>query len=133
MIRIVNAATLMLGGVLCLTGTCLIGTHASAAPPIPLNFALGSYGVMANGHVTPGEPLQTYTFNANAGQQMIVTFVGAGPMRGQVQCLGGGDGPYYGAGNTFTIPATGLCQVIVGANTMAETWTGGFTLAVLVR
>jgi hypothetical protein len=128
MARILNAATLMLGGTL-----CFIGTHASAAPPIPLNFALGSYGVLANGQLAPGEPLQTYTFNANAGQTMIVTFTGAGPMRGQVQCLGGGDGPYYGTGNTFTIPATGECQIIVGANTMAENWTGGFTLAVLVN
>jgi hypothetical protein len=128
MIRIVNAATMMLGGAL-----CFIGTHASAAPPIPLHFAPGSYGVMANGHVSTSEPHEVYTFNANAGQTMIVTFVGAGPMRGQVQCLGGGDGPYYGTGNTFTIPATGECQITVGANTMAETWTGGFTLAVLVK
>jgi hypothetical protein len=128
MIRIVNAATLMLGGVL-----CLVGTHANAAPPIPLHFPPGSYGVTANGHVSVSEPLQVYALDANGGQQMIITFVGAGPMRGSVQCLGGGDGPYYGAGNTFTIPATGECQITVGANTMAENWTGGFTLAVLVR
>ena len=64
---------------------------------------------------------------------MIITFTGAGPMRGQVQCVGGGDGPYYGTGNTFSIPATGECQITVGANTMADNWTGGFTLAILVN
>ncbi len=123
------------------TATCLIpsvilgliATHANAAPSIRLHFATGSYGVMANGHVTASEPQQVYTFDANAGQTMIITFTGAGPMRGQVQCQGGGDGPYYGTGNTFSIPATGECRITVGANTMAENWTGGFTVAILVN
>jgi hypothetical protein len=110
-----------------------IATHADAAPPIPLHFALGSYGVMANGHVTTSERYQVYTLDANAQQTIIITFTGNGPMRGQVQCLGGGDGPYYGTGNAFTIPATGECRITVGANPMAESWTGGFTLAVLVN
>ncbi len=98
-----------------------------------LRFAPGSYGAMANGRATATEPQHTFTFNANAGQTLIITFTGAGPMRGQVQCLGGGDGPYYGGGNSFKVPATGECQIRVGANPMAETWTGGFTLAVLAN
>ena len=129
MIKPVTAICLIMSAI----ASGLIATHANAAPPIRLHFAPGSYGVMANGRVTASEPHQVYTFDANAGQTMIITFTGAGPMRGQVQCLGGGDGPYYGTGNTFSIPGTGECQIIVGANTMADNWTGGFTLAILVN
>jgi hypothetical protein len=129
MIKPVTAICLIMSAIV----SGLIATHANAAPPIRLHFAPGSYGVMANGRVTASEPYQVYTFDANAGQTMIITFTGAGPMRGQVQCLGGGDGPYYGTGNTFSIPGTGECQITVGANTMADNWTGGFTLAILVN
>ena len=98
-----------------------------------LHFAPGSYGALGNGRATLSEPQQTFTFNAKAGQTLTITFTGAGPMRGQVQCIGGGDGPYYGGGDSFKVPATGECRISVGANTMAETWTGGFTLAVLAK
>ena len=99
----------------------------------PLHFAPGSYGAIANGRATATEPQQTFTFNANAGQTLIITFTGAGSMRGQVQCLGGSDGPYYGGGDSFKVPATGECRIRVGANPMAEQWTGDFTLAVLAK
>jgi hypothetical protein len=99
----------------------------------PLHFATGSYGALGNGRATLTEPRQTFTFNANAGQTLIITFTGAGPMRGEVQCVGGGDGPYYGGGDSFNVPATGECRITVGANPMAEQWTGGFTLAVLAN
>jgi hypothetical protein len=99
----------------------------------PLHFATGSYGALANGRATATEPLQPFTFNANAGQTLIITFTGAGPMRGDVQCVGGGDGPYYGGGDLFKVPATGECRITVGANPMAQRWTGGFTLAVLAN
>lgn len=112
----------------------LFGAQAQAAPPIPLNFAPGSYGALAQGQVTKNEFQQSYKFDANAGQVLIITFTGAGPMRGQVQCQGGvGDGPYYGGGNSITVKTAGECIVTVGANTMAEQWTGGFTLAVLAH
>ena len=62
-----------------------------------------------------------------------ITFAGAGTMRGSVQCQGGvADGPYYGTGNSITIKVSGECDISAGANTMAEPWTGNFTLAVLV-
>ena len=99
----------------------------------PLHFAPGSYGAIANGRATATEPQQNFTFNANAGQTLIITFTGAGSMRGQVQCLGGSDGPYYGGGDSFKVPATGECRIRVGANPMAEQWTGDFTLAVLAK
>jgi hypothetical protein len=110
----------------------LLAAQAQAAPPIPLQFAPGSYGALAQGQVTKTEFQQSYTFDANAGQVLTITFAGAGAMRGQVQCQGGvGDGPYYGSGNSITVKTSGECIVTVGANTMAEQWTGGFTLAVL--
>jgi hypothetical protein len=112
----------------------LIATHADAAPPIPIEFAPGSYGAVANGRVGPGNWLQTYKLDVAAGQVMILTFAGAvGPMRGEVQCQGGvGGGPYYGGGDSITITTAGECDITVGGNTMSEPQPGGFTLAVLV-
>jgi hypothetical protein len=109
-------------------------THANAASPIPIQFAPGSYGAVANGKVTATNFLETYKLDVAAGQVMILTFAGAGPMRGEVQCQGGvGGGPYYGAGDSITLTTAGECVITVGANTMADPkWTGGFTLAVLV-
>jgi hypothetical protein len=122
------ATGLVLGG-----ASIALGGQANAAPPITLTFAKGSYGVMAQGHVTPSEPQQVYKLAVDAGQVMTITFAGAGPMRGSVQCQGGvGDGPYEGTGNSITIKKSGDCEISVGANTMANQWTGGFTLAVLV-
>jgi len=111
----------------------LMTAHANAAPPIPIEFAPGSYGAVAQGHVTMSEPQQTFKLDVNAGQVMIITFAGAGTMRGSVQCQGGvADGPYYGTGNSVTITTSGACSISAGANTMAEPWSGNFTLAVLV-
>lgn len=108
------------------------GAQADAASPIILKFAKGSYGVMAQGHVTPHAPQQVYRVNVDAGQVMTITFAGAGPMRGSVSCRGGvGDGPYYGTGNSIAVKVSGNCDISVGANTMANEWTGDFTLAVL--
>jgi hypothetical protein len=114
-------------------GLALMTVRVSAAPPITIEFALGSYGAVAQGHVTMSEPQQTFRLDVMAGQIMIITFAGAGTMRGSVQCAGGvGDGPYYGTGNSISITTTGECVISAGANTMAEPWTGNFTLAVLV-
>jgi len=122
-----TAMSLVLGGAV----ACL-GSQADAASPIVLNFAKGSYGVMAQGHVTPGAPQQVFRINVDAGQIITITFAGAGPMRGSVSCQGGvGDGPYYGSGNSITAKVSGPCDISVGANTMANDWTGDFTLAVL--
>jgi hypothetical protein len=118
---------LFLGGAL----ACL-GFHVNAASPIVLKFAKGSYGVMAQGHVTQSAPQQIFQVNVDAGQVVTITFAGAGPMRGSVACQGGvGDGPYYGTGNSITVKVSGDCDISVGANTMANDWTGDFTLAVL--
>jgi hypothetical protein len=104
------------------------------ANPISLHFAPGSYGAIAQGHVTPGAWLQAFTLNVRAGQTMIVTFTGAGAMRGEISGPGGGGGPFYGGGDSFVFPASGTFTLEVGANTMAGSpWTGGFTLAVLVN
>jgi hypothetical protein len=111
----------------------LLATQARAAPPIPIDFATGSYGAVAQGQVTMGNPLTTYRIDVAAGQVMILTFAGAGTMRGSVQCQGGvGGGPYNGSGDSIAITTSGPCDLTVGANTMAEPWSGGFTLAVLV-
>jgi hypothetical protein len=49
-----------------------------------------------------------------------------------VTCQGGvGDGPYYGTGNSITVKVSGNCDISAGANTMANDWTGDFTIAVL--
>jgi len=111
----------------------LFNSQVQAASPITLKFARGSYGVMAQGHVTPSTPQQVYRVDVEAGQMMILTFAGAGPMRGSVVCQGGlADGPFYGTGNSINIKVSGNCDIQVGANTMANEWTGDFTLAVLV-
>jgi hypothetical protein len=119
---------------LALAGTlALLSSGVEAAAPITLTFAKGSYGVLAQGHVTPSQPQQVFKLDVAAGQAMTITFAGAGPMRGSVQCQGGvADGPYVGTGNSITIKQSGDCEISVGANTMANTWTGDFTLAVLV-
>lgn len=121
-------ASFVLGGAL-----AVLSAQANAASPITLKFAKGSYGVMAQGRVTPSEPQQIYQLDVEAGQVMTITFAGGGPMRGSVKCQGGvGDGPYTGGGNSITIKQSGNCEISVGANTMANEWSGGFTLAVLV-
>lgn len=103
---------------------------ARAQSPIPVQFAPGSFGAIANGQVTMKAPMQTYSLDVSAGQMMIFTFAGGGPMRASVQCQGGvGGGPYYGTGDSITITTSGACTVTVGANTMAAPWTGGFTVA----
>lgn len=123
--------TLMNLSLACALG-CL-GSQADAASPIVLKFAKGSYGVMAQGHVTASAPQQVFQVDVDAGQVMTITFAGAGPMRGSVTCQGGvGDGPYYGTGNSITIKVSGNCDISAGANTMANNWTGDFTIAVLV-
>ncbi len=128
MIRSFILTSLILG----VAPACL-GSRAEAASPIILKFARGSYGVMVQGHVTPHAPQQVYRVDVDAGQVMTITFAGGGPMRGSVACQGGvGDGPYAGTGNSITIKVSGNCDISVGANTMANEWTGGFTLAVLV-
>jgi hypothetical protein len=107
----------------------------SGSAPTPIQFAPGSYGAVANGNVTSTVFQQSFSLNVRAGQVMIITFTGAGPMRGGVSAPAGqaGDGPYYGTGNSYTIPADGIYTVYCGADTMAGSpWTGGFTLAVLV-
>jgi hypothetical protein len=119
--------SLFLGGAL-----AGLGSQADAASPIILKFAKGSYGVMAQGHVTASEPQQVFRVNVDAGQVVTITFAGAGPMRGSVTCQGGvGDGPYYGTGNSITVKVSGNCDISAGANTMANNWTGDFTIAVL--
>jgi hypothetical protein len=107
----------------------------SGSTPTPIHFAPGSYGAVVNGYVSEEVFQQDFVLEVSAGQTMIITFTGAGPMRGGVSGPGGvgGDGPYYGTGNTFAIPTSGLWTVYAGVNTMAGApWTGGFTLAVLV-
>jgi hypothetical protein len=128
MVRRSTLLSLALSGAL----ACLC-SQADAASPIVLKFAKGSYGVMAQGHVTASAPQQVFRVDVEAGQVMIITFAGAGTMRGSVACQGGvGDGPYDGTGNSITIKVSGNCDISVGANTMASEWTGDFTLAVLV-
>lgn len=127
MIRHSTLMSLVLG-----TALACFGVQAAAASPITLKFAKGSYGVLAQGHVTPHAPQQVYRVDVDAGQVLTITFAGAGPMRGSVTCQGGvGDGPYYGTGNSITVKVSGNCDISVGANTMANEWTGDFTLAVL--
>jgi hypothetical protein len=110
-------------------------TGMSGSAPIQIEFAPGSYGTTIDGEVTATVFQQSYAMQVSAGQVMIITFTGAGPMRGGVTAPAGqsGDGPYYGTGNTYTAPVNGVYIVYCGANTMAGApWTGGFTLAVLV-
>ena len=107
----------------------------SGSAPTPIQFARGSYGAVANGHVSSTVFQHSFSLDVRVGQVMIITFTGAGPMRGGVNAPAGqsGDGPYYGTGNSYTVPADGIYTVYCGADTMAgNPWTGGFTLAVLV-
>ena len=112
----------------------ILAAGGANAVSIPLHFDAGSYGTLVNGKVEPGKPVTSYSADFGAGQVITVTFTGAGPMRGSIECPGGvGDGPWYGTGNSITTKVAGVCTITVGANTMATDWTGGFTMAVLAR
>ncbi len=112
---------------------CRPGT--SAACPITLSFARGSYGVMIDGVLTRTPDTRYYAISARAGQRMTITFTGLGALRGGITFpAGGGDGPFTGEGNVITLPSTGTYIVYLSQNTMAgDPWRGGFTLSVLVR
>jgi len=107
----------------------------SADCPIPLRFTRGSYGVLVSGTLTRIPDQRFYSIRARAGQRMTITFTGLAAMRGGINFPGGsGDGPFYGEGNSITLPTTGVYVLYVGQNTMAgDPWRGPFTLAVLVR
>lgn len=112
---------------------CRPGTSQSC--PIPLRFARGSYGAMADGVLTQMPDARYYSINARAGQRMIITFTGLGAMRGGITYpAGGGDGPFDGQGTVITLPSNGTYIIYLGQNTMAgDPWRGGYTLSVLVR
>lgn len=103
-----------------------------SAEPIPLRFPAGSYGVMVSGKLTLDKTNSEYSFDSVAGRRVIISFGGAGPLKGGVSCDGVRDGPYDGSGNTFIVPSDGRCIVQLWQNRMERHWTGGFTLSVLV-
>ncbi len=114
---------------------CPRGPGTDASCPIRVQFAAGTYGTTVHGRLTLAPDHRYYVVRARAGQRMILSFVGAGAMRGGVSFPdGSGDGPFNGEGDVIILPATGDYIVYVGQNTMAgPIWTGRFSLSILIR
>lgn len=114
---------------------CLRGPGTDASCPIRVQFAAGTYGTTVHGRLTLAPDQRYYVVRARAGQRMILSFVGAGAMRGGISFPdGSGDGPFYGEGDVIILPTTGDYIVYVGQNTMAgPIWTGRFSLSMLIR
>ncbi len=100
--------------------------------PTPLKMERGAYGVAVTGHLTQQNYRATYALDVDAGQTVIVSFVGAHDMTGEISCGDTGDGPWGGTGNSYTVKQSETCYISVGANTRSgDPWNGNFTLAVL--
>ncbi len=112
---------------------CVLGS--SAACPIRISLARGTYGTTVHGRLTQVPQQKFYAFRARAGQSLTIAFAGAGAMRGGINFPGGsGDGPFNGDGVTIALPTSGDYIIYLGQNTMAgEIWTGGYSLGVMVR
>ena len=114
---------------------CPRGPGTDASCPIRVQFAAGTYGTTVHGRLTLAPDQRYYVVRARAGQRMILSFVGAGAMRGGISFPdGSGDGPFNGEGDAITLPTTGDYIIYVGQNTMAGSiWTGRFSLSILIR
>ncbi len=74
---------------------CPRGPGTDASCPIRVQFAAGTYGTTVHGRLTLAPDHRYYVVRARAGQRMILSFVGAGAMRGGVSFPdGSGDGPF---------------------------------------
>jgi hypothetical protein len=84
--------------------------------------------------ITQSHYQRVYALAVRAKQTIAVSFAGARDMRGSISCGDGGDGPWYGLGNSYTVKTGGTCLIRVGANPQSgEPWDGGFTLAIIVK
>ena len=114
---------------------CAVGQQdAWGVCPTELKMARGSYGLIVDGAITPSHYAVTYALTVKADQTLTMSFAGAHEMTGEIRCGRDVDGPYSGTGNSFTVKQAHTCFISVGANTHAnEPWTGGFTLALIIK
>ena len=114
-----------------------------AKSPIPIKFKAGSYGGIVDGVVAHVDDAQPFTLTAEAGQQLTFICGGGGlngaPPGDPLQILltdPNGNGLPQGnplhSGDTVTLPVSGAYTIVVCLDNMEESWSGTFTLCVLV-
>jgi hypothetical protein len=114
-----------------------------AKSPIPIKFKAGSFGGIADGVVAHVGDAQPFTFTAEAGQLLTFIYGGGGP-NGQppgdpltaLLTDPNGNGVPPGnplqSGDTVTLPVSGAYTIVVGLDNMEESWSGTFTICLLV-
>ncbi|MDV3003018.1 MAG: hypothetical protein N5P05_004673 (plasmid) [Chroococcopsis gigantea SAG 12.99] len=103
--------------------------------PLPITVRRGSFGALIDDRLTEAPQVRYYSLHAKRGQRLTITFAGSGALRGGITFpAGGGDGPFYGDGNTIELPLTGNYIIYVGQNTMSgEPWVGTFSIALIIK
>jgi hypothetical protein len=103
--------------------------------PLPITVRRGSFSALIDDCLTEAPQVRYYSLQAKRGQRLTITFAGSGALRGGITFPGGGgDGPFYGDGNTIELPQTGNYIIYLGQNTMSgEPWVGSFSIAIIIK
>lgn len=103
--------------------------------PLPITIKRNSFGALIDDRLTKAPEVRYYSLQAKRGQRLTLSFAGAGALRGGITFPdGGGDGPFYGDGNTIELPQTGNYIIYVGQNTMSgEPWVGTVSIAIIIK
>lgn len=115
---------------------CTDATRGSSENcPRPVKIVPGFYGTSIDDRLTATSETRYYSLNANAGQQLILSFAGDGPLQTEISFPGGGrNGPLDNGGNTIFLPTTGTYIISISRNMMEGTlWYGRFSIAFVVR
>jgi hypothetical protein len=107
-----------------------LAAQAAVAAPIALKMQPGTDSVTVHGVLSRTTDCCTYTFKAEAGQQLYVTESGAVARLVITYPDGNGEGP--GFDSPLTLPATGAYTLSVSGDQMAEHAFGPFTLTVRI-
>jgi hypothetical protein len=107
-----------------------VSAQAAFAAPIPLKMALGSDSITVHGVLSQKTDCCTYTFKAEAGQQLYWRETGAATRLTITNPAGETDGPNFES--PTTLPASGVYTLSVSPDTMADHAYGRFTLTLRI-